>query len=236
MSRLHDAAARCWPLVGVAGAHRLRLRRLQAAAARRHRRRRQPDHGPRRCSATCSTWCPSRRSRSTTSASARSPTSRSTGYTADVTLAAAQRHQAARQRGRRRSGRPACSARSSSRSRRRRAARAPSRCADGDVIPLERTGRNPEVEEVLGALSLLLNGGGVAQLQDDRPRAQHGARRAARARPGRCSTRSSTLMTQLDDNKADIVHAIDSLNDLVGLGAQAGGQHRRRARGAARAR
>ena len=37
--------------------------------------------------------------------------------------------------------------------------------ADGDVIPLERTGRNPEVEEVLGALSLLLNGGGVAQLK-----------------------------------------------------------------------
>src|SRR6478735_5291832 len=37
--------------------------------------------------------------------------------------------------------------------------------ASGDVIPLERSGRNPEVEEVLGALSLLLNGGGVAQLK-----------------------------------------------------------------------
>ena len=33
------------------------------------------------------------------------------------------------------------------------------------MIPLDRTGRNPEVEEVLGALSLLLNGGGVAQLK-----------------------------------------------------------------------
>ena len=33
---------------------------------------------------------------------------------------------------------------------------------EGDTIPIERTGRNPEVEEVLGALSLLLNGGGVA--------------------------------------------------------------------------
>ena len=39
------------------------------------------------------------------------------------------------------------------------------RLGDGDTIPLERTGRNPEVEEVLGALSLLLNGGGVAQLK-----------------------------------------------------------------------
>ena len=30
---------------------------------------------------------------------------------------------------------------------------------------MDRTGQNPEVEEVLGALSLLLNGGGVGQLQ-----------------------------------------------------------------------
>ena len=63
------------------------------------------------------------------------------------------------------SSRPACSARSTSRWR-RRPTRAPvGRLADGDVIPLARTGRNPEVEEVLGAMSLLLNGGGVAQLK-----------------------------------------------------------------------
>ena len=36
--------------------------------------------------------------------------------------------------------------------------------ADGDNIPLSDTGRNPEVEEVLGALSFLLSGGGVGQL------------------------------------------------------------------------
>ncbi|UPK75869.1 MCE family protein [Nocardioidaceae bacterium SCSIO 66511] len=35
----------------------------------------------------------------------------------------------------------------------------------GDTIPLENTGKNPEIEEVLGALSMVLNGGGVAQLQ-----------------------------------------------------------------------
>src|SRR3712207_4747300 len=35
---------------------------------------------------------------------------------------------------------------------------------DGDHIDLPDTGRNPEVEEVLGALSYLLSGGGVAQL------------------------------------------------------------------------
>ena len=38
--------------------------------------------------------------------------------------------------------------------------------------PLAGNGRNPEVEEVLSALSLLLNGGGVAQAQDHRDRAQ----------------------------------------------------------------
>lgn len=35
----------------------------------------------------------------------------------------------------------------------------------GDTIPISRSGRNPEIEEVLGALSMVLNGGGVAQLQ-----------------------------------------------------------------------
>ena len=35
------------------------------------------------------------------------------------------------------------------------------RLSDGDVIPLERSGRNPEIEEVFSAASLLLNGGGI---------------------------------------------------------------------------
>lgn len=37
--------------------------------------------------------------------------------------------------------------------------------ADGAVIPLQRTGRNPDVEEVLGSLSFLLARGGVGQLK-----------------------------------------------------------------------
>ena len=84
----------------------------------------------------------------------------------------------------------------------------------GDVIPLERSGRNPEVEEVLGALSLLLNGGGVAQLRTI-------ARELNIALEGREGTTRSvldqirTLMTQLDDHKADIVNAIDKLNTLA---------------------
>jgi phospholipid/cholesterol/gamma-HCH transport system substrate-binding protein len=36
---------------------------------------------------------------------------------------------------------------------------------DGDSIPLSRTGRGAEVEEVLGAASMLLNGGGLDQVR-----------------------------------------------------------------------
>ncbi len=84
---------------------------------------------------------------------------------------------------------------------------------DGATIPLARTGRNPEVEEVLGALSLLLNGGGVAQLKTithELNLALDGHESAARS----VLDQIRTLMTQLDENKADIVHAIDSLNNL----------------------
>ena len=37
--------------------------------------------------------------------------------------------------------------------------------SNGDTIPLANTGRNPEFEEVFTALSALLNGGGVSQIQ-----------------------------------------------------------------------
>jgi phospholipid/cholesterol/gamma-HCH transport system substrate-binding protein len=85
---------------------------------------------------------------------------------------------------------------------------------DGDVIPLERSGRNPEVEEVLGALSLLLNGGGVAQLKtitSELNNALDGREGSARS----VLTQLRTLMRQLDDNKGDIVTAITKLNRLA---------------------
>ncbi|RYU15781.1 MCE family protein [Nocardioides iriomotensis] len=87
------------------------------------------------------------------------------------------------------------------------------RLADGDRIPLERSGRNPEVEEVLGAMSLLLNGGGVAQLKTI-------STELNKALEGRESNvkgvldQIDTFMGQIDDNKASIVEAIESLNRL----------------------
>jgi phospholipid/cholesterol/gamma-HCH transport system substrate-binding protein len=88
------------------------------------------------------------------------------------------------------------------------------RLSTGDVIPLSRTGRNPEVEEVLGALSLLLNGGGVAQLKTI-------ASELNEALGGRETDVKSVLsqldvlMKQLDQNKDTIVEAIESLNRLA---------------------
>jgi phospholipid/cholesterol/gamma-HCH transport system substrate-binding protein len=84
----------------------------------------------------------------------------------------------------------------------------------GDVIPLERSGRNPEVEEVLGALSLLLNGGGVAQLQTinrELNNALEGREDSARS----VFRQIEELMGQFDQHKADIVDAIESLNRLA---------------------
>jgi phospholipid/cholesterol/gamma-HCH transport system substrate-binding protein len=85
---------------------------------------------------------------------------------------------------------------------------------DGDLIPLARSGRNVEVEEVLSALSLLLNGGGVAQLQAI-------ARELNQALAGReDSVRNllaqlDTLIGGLDHRKAEITRAIDNLDRLA---------------------
>jgi phospholipid/cholesterol/gamma-HCH transport system substrate-binding protein len=86
--------------------------------------------------------------------------------------------------------------------------------ADGDKIPIERAGRNPEVEEVLGALSLLLNGGGVAQLKtitQELNNALEGREDSARS----VLEQLRVFTGQLDENKEDIVDAIESLNRLA---------------------
>ncbi len=88
------------------------------------------------------------------------------------------------------------------------------RLKDRAVIPLDRTGRNPEVEEVLSALSLILNGGGVAQLKT----ISHELNLALEGNEG--SARSvlrqlSSLVSKLEQNKGDIVHAIESVNRLA---------------------
>ncbi|MGW1427978.1 MCE family protein [Streptomyces sp. NPDC002431] len=90
---------------------------------------------------------------------------------------------------------------------------APGHLADGDRIPLARTNRNPEVEEVFGALSMLLNGGGVNQLKTittELNKALSGREPEVRS----MLRRVDTLVTNLDDHKKDITDALDGVNRL----------------------
>jgi phospholipid/cholesterol/gamma-HCH transport system substrate-binding protein len=83
----------------------------------------------------------------------------------------------------------------------------------GDTIPLSRTGQNPEVEEVLGALSLLLNGGGVGQLAT----ITHELNRTLHGREGQATSvlhRIRTFSTQLDQHRGQIVSALQALDRL----------------------
>ena len=86
--------------------------------------------------------------------------------------------------------------------------------SSNDVIGLDRTGRNPEVEEVLGALALLLNGGGVGQLKtiaSELNNAFSGREEDVRS----VLTQIRTFMGQLDDNKESIVQALENTNRLA---------------------
>ncbi|MEJ7831709.1 MAG: MCE family protein [Nocardioides sp.] len=88
------------------------------------------------------------------------------------------------------------------------------RLEEGDDIPLEATGRNPEVEEVLGALSFLLSGGGVAQLGTitaELNNVMSGRTNRLRSLLGNLESVVGTL----DDQKADIIRALESLNSLT---------------------
>jgi len=85
---------------------------------------------------------------------------------------------------------------------------------DQPLIPLERTNRNVEVEELLGAVSLVLNGGGLAQLQTIN-------RELGEAMEGREDELKNTLdqldtfIGGLDAQKAEINRALDSANRLA---------------------
>ncbi|MDQ0748045.1 virulence factor Mce-like protein [Streptomyces africanus] len=88
------------------------------------------------------------------------------------------------------------------------------RLRDGDVIPLSRSGRNPEVEEVLSALSALLNGGGVAQLKTITTELN----KALEGRENRVKSllkELDTFIGGLDDQRRDIVRALKAVDRLA---------------------
>lgn len=85
---------------------------------------------------------------------------------------------------------------------------------NNSAIPITRTGSAPEVEEVLGALSLLLNGGGLQQIRvitTELNKALRGNEGSVRDLLGQLNTFVGTL----DKQKNDITTALDSINTLA---------------------
>ena len=86
--------------------------------------------------------------------------------------------------------------------------------SDGDDIPLSQTGRNPELEEVLGALAFLLNGGGIGQLKTittEINKVFDGRQDRIRSVLGELET----LIGGLDTQKDDIIGAMEAMNSLA---------------------
>ena len=84
---------------------------------------------------------------------------------------------------------------------------------DGDVIPVERTDRGAEVEEVLGALALVLQGGGLEQLRTintELSDLMNGREDDIRD----TLDEINTFVTSLDEQKDDIITALDALDQL----------------------
>jgi phospholipid/cholesterol/gamma-HCH transport system substrate-binding protein len=89
------------------------------------------------------------------------------------------------------------------------------RLTDGSVIPLSHTSQLPPVEQVLSALSLLLNGGGIAQIKTittELDRALSGHQQSWRSALDQLTLFTTTLNSQ----RADINAALDGLNRLSG--------------------
>ncbi|MCG3752677.1 MCE family protein [Amycolatopsis sp. Poz14] len=88
------------------------------------------------------------------------------------------------------------------------------RLVDRAVIPLDRSTLTPQIEEVFGALSLLLNGGGVAQVQNISHQlnaALGGKETAARS----LLSSLDRLVKGLDEQRGEITRAIESVNRLA---------------------
>lgn len=89
------------------------------------------------------------------------------------------------------------------------------RLTDGATIPLSRTSRNIEVEELLGALSLLLSGGSLEKLKTINTEVSN----IFDGREGDVKDalhQLDTLIGGLDDDKKQIVRAIDALDTFSG--------------------
>jgi phospholipid/cholesterol/gamma-HCH transport system substrate-binding protein len=96
----------------------------------------------------------------------------------------------------------------------------PSRLRNGSAITFANTKSAPEVEQVLGALSLLLNHGGLTQIQTIAKELNSALGTTARRQALRnLVSRNGSLQTflrTLDQQKNDITTALDDINALAG--------------------
>lgn len=89
------------------------------------------------------------------------------------------------------------------------------RLRDRSVIPLQNSGLYPTTEQTLAALSVVLNGGGIGQLQDITAAFSTAFR--GREKDVRSLIQQLDRFTAyLDDQSGDIIAATESLNRLVG--------------------
>lgn len=85
---------------------------------------------------------------------------------------------------------------------------------DGDRIPLARTSRGTEVEEVLGAASLMLNGGGLEQMKTISTEL-HAAMSSPEVDTRRFIEQLGTFMATLDDQRQTIITVLENVNRLA---------------------
>lgn len=85
---------------------------------------------------------------------------------------------------------------------------------NGDMIPLDRSSRNPEIEEVLGAASLLFNGGGLEKTNTiikELNNAIGGNEPEVRE----LISTTSSFIGQLDANKESLLTSLEKVNRLA---------------------
>jgi phospholipid/cholesterol/gamma-HCH transport system substrate-binding protein len=88
------------------------------------------------------------------------------------------------------------------------------RLGDGDTIPLDRSGRNPEIEEVLSAASLLFNGGGIERTNTI-VRELNQTLGGNEPEIKELLDSTTTFLGQLDDNKEQILTSLEQVNRLA---------------------
>lgn len=88
------------------------------------------------------------------------------------------------------------------------------RLENGDTIPIERAGAYPTTEQTLSSLSVVLNGGGLAQIQDittELNNAIGGREDSVRD----LLPRLDELVSSLDDQRGDIIDAMSGIDRLA---------------------